>query len=360
MKRLILIYFINVITFSANAGDIVYETVQSGEWSDASTWKNGKKPAYWLGGIVKNRTVIIHQNHKVNIKSNQGRALNITKNGFLDIKGELYTEFPIRVNTGGQLDVYGNLFVKCPDEGASGIGGSMETALSGKVNVYSDGYVGVDGYISIGTGSTFKNEGQIATTKNEIKGGENIKGRKIHKDEPSVIPKPNNFLPIALKSFKVNINNGLAHFVWVTASEQNNDYFTIEQSSNIMDWENIHTEMGAGNSLTELTYNVRKRLTSKGTIYFRLKQTDYDGHFSYSKIISANNTFNNREAIPYASISNGKMIISNTYQYLQIFDVQGQLLKCYTNQRVINDLQYKGVLILVFDNQYKQKIIKSL
>lgn len=94
-------------------------------------------------------------------------------------------------------------------------------------------------------------------------------------------------LPIELLNFNVNSNKfGAIETKWQTASENNNDYFTIERSVNGYIWEEIGIIEGAGNSAVLLDYSFDDRNPYLGISYYRLKQTDFDGQFEYSKIKS--------------------------------------------------------------------------
>jgi hypothetical protein len=73
---------------------------------------------------------------------------------------------------------------------------------------------------------------------------------------------------------------------WVTASETNNDFFTIEKSKDGQVWDFVTEVDGAGNSNTELTYQTFDPRPYAGVSYYRLKQTDFDGEFTYSNIRS--------------------------------------------------------------------------
>ncbi len=91
-------------------------------------------------------------------------------------------------------------------------------------------------------------------------------------------------LPIELTDFSAVQNGGSVQLDWTTASELNNDKFTIERSSNGSTWEEIHSEPGAGNSQMALSYRTMDERPYSGVSYYRLKQTDFDGNFSYSDI----------------------------------------------------------------------------
>lgn len=73
---------------------------------------------------------------------------------------------------------------------------------------------------------------------------------------------------------------------WSTASEINNDYFSIERSVNGFDFEEIHRMDGAGNSSQMLDYRYTDYHVSTEMTYYRLKQVDYDGGHSYTAIIA--------------------------------------------------------------------------
>ncbi len=94
-----------------------------------------------------------------------------------------------------------------------------------------------------------------------------------------------NPLPVELTSFSAQQMNYGVLLQWTTASELNNDYFTIEKSKNGTNFENLTTIKGAGTSITQNQYEFIDRTPFKHLAYYRLKQTDFDGQYSYSKII---------------------------------------------------------------------------
>jgi hypothetical protein len=96
-------------------------------------------------------------------------------------------------------------------------------------------------------------------------------------------------LPIDLLYFKGYEYNSENILHWSTASEDNNDYFTIEKTKDGIDWRPIVTIEGAGNSTNQLHYSFVDEDVESIINYYRLKQTDYDGKFKYSDIISIDN-----------------------------------------------------------------------
>ncbi len=76
---------------------------------------------------------------------------------------------------------------------------------------------------------------------------------------------------------------------WETASEINNDFFTIEKSSDGKTWEFLTQVSGAGESTTSLNYSYQDHELCAGTCYYRLRQTDYDGTEEVSSAVFVTN-----------------------------------------------------------------------
>ncbi len=98
----------------------------------------------------------------------------------------------------------------------------------------------------------------------------------------------NTVLPVELLYFEADAQaDGTLVVSWATAIEINNDFFTIELSLDGKSWKGLHEVKGAGNSDVALAYEWKNDdVNAAGTAYIRLKQTDFDGSFSYSEIES--------------------------------------------------------------------------
>ena len=88
-------------------------------------------------------------------------------------------------------------------------------------------------------------------------------------------------LPIELINFEGECNM----LKWSTATENNNDYFLVESSLDVVFWDAVSMVNGAGTSLTPQTYNLKLNPTT-GLIYYRLTQVDFDGVSKVFEIIS--------------------------------------------------------------------------
>lgn len=102
----------------------------------------------------------------------------------------------------------------------------------------------------------------------------------------TIVLEPSSFavLPIELLSFEAIAVGRSIDLEWATASETNNEFFTIERSNDGQTWEEIAYIDGAGNSSNQIDYSWTDNTPLNGVSYYRLKQTDFDGEFSYSEI----------------------------------------------------------------------------
>jgi hypothetical protein len=136
-----------------------------------------------------------------------------------------------------------------------------------------------------------------------------------------------NTLPIDLLNFNATpTGNGFVKLDWQTVSEINNDYFTIERSTNGIDWEELTRVEGAGNSNLLLNYFSIDELPYKGLSYYRLRQTDFDGKFSYSNVVFMNNKTANSISI-YPNPAQNQIEVSGNRDELesfQVYTIQGK------------------------------------
>jgi hypothetical protein len=96
-------------------------------------------------------------------------------------------------------------------------------------------------------------------------------------------------LPIELLSFFGKCEKEKIILQWETAAEINNSFFTIEQSTDGENYIQIGIVQGAGNSSSALNYQFTDSHLTSHILYYRLKQTDFDGAYSYSPIIAVQN-----------------------------------------------------------------------
>ncbi|CAN5575509.1 hypothetical protein BH11BAC1_BH11BAC1_07760 [soil metagenome] len=140
----------------------------------------------------------------------------------------------------------------------------------------------------------------------------------------------NSPLPVELISFSATAMGQFNELTWITASELNNERFEIERSADGNNFIIIGVVEGAGNSTVTHTYKYQDPYSESGTIYYRLRQKDFDGTASLSEIIAVKRT---EKPVQFASIfpnpaTDVLMIALNKMNdeptLLEIFDMYGK------------------------------------
>lgn len=121
------------------------------------------------------------------------------------------------------------------------------------------------------------------------------------------------------------------HLKWTTASEMNNKEFIIERSKDNVKWYEIGSIPSTGNHNSLVSYSFTDINPAIGFNFYRLKQTEQDGRYTYSKIIqrkyqseSKTTVFPNpvkNEAVLYMSADFKKG------QAIQIYNINGGLVQ---------------------------------
>lgn len=154
-------------------------------------------------------------------------------------------------------------------------------------------------------------------------------------------------LPVDLLNFSAtNIDNQYVKLNWQTASEINNDYFTIEKSQNGIDWKDLITVDGAGNSSTLLDYEGSDISPYMGVSYYRLRQTDFDGEFSYSNIKSINFNLVNNQIEIFPNPTKKQIIITGNKSEIETINIYNVLGQNVTNKTIIKKLDNKVIIDL--------------
>lgn len=141
-------------------------------------------------------------------------------------------------------------------------------------------------------------------------------------------------LPVSLGPFTGFIDEGVVNLSWNTFSEKENHYFTIERSDSELNFDSIGFVTGAGNSQARKNYSFRDADPLPGLSYYRLKQTDFDGTFTYARnLVSINNTGSEPYLLLYPNPGefNGNILLRiknsvNKHALLTITDAYGRTL----------------------------------
>ncbi len=188
-------------------------------------------------------------------------------------------------------------------------------------------------------------------------------------------------LPTEIALFTATLNNTgtTVQVYWVTESELNCDFFTIQRSANGIDYSQLTEIAGAGTSNTQLNYTYNDMHPLTGISYYRLKYTDIGGEYHYGAIQSVNNEFtppaNNINVYPIPA-SNCVYVDVNAYSLstsqIVVVSITGKISKSITvdlkegKNKIkidINDLPNGIYFVNLQDpsgNKISQKMIKAL
>ena len=223
MRKVLSIFFLLVLPIASFA---TIDTASAGNWSSYGIWQSGTIPA-------NGDTLVIPAGVSVDVNCNCGTYSNM----HIIVFGTI--NFPggrkINLSANGLVDVYS--------------GGTVTGSNNGdKLNINGT---------AVWTGSQTDITGPSSCTSSGCSA--------------------NPTLPVELllfECFATERNNVI--FTWSTATESNNDYFTVYGSESLDDWKPLFDHSGVGNSIDLVEYEVSYRLEGKYQ-YYQLEQNDLDG-----------------------------------------------------------------------------------
>lgn len=167
----------------------------------------------------------------------------------------------VRVYTGSCLAINSMVEVTCNDDDAT----CTSSTLRSTVNWCSQ--PGVVYYISVGYYASGAGYGNFVLS--------------VTDGTPCVV------LPIELVEFSGYNYESYNNMTWVTATELNNNYFTLERSIDALTWSTVTIQEGSGTSSTPHFYEYKDYDYTKGKVnYYRLSQTDFNGQKEQFNIIA--------------------------------------------------------------------------
>jgi hypothetical protein len=158
-------------------------------------------------------------------------------------------------------------------------------------------------------------------------------------------------LPIELVSFKTDC--GSNKIEWLTATETNNEWFILQGTNDAINFTNLDTIPGAGNSNQMLYYSVP--ILDWEYSYFRLQQIDFDGKSENSFIIAGCPQNGILEPILFPNPNNGQFFIKHNSTYtFEVFDMIGKRVWSERSNRINFDLNQlsDGKYFIRLTNQY--------
>jgi len=136
-------------------------------------------------------------------------------------------------------------------------------------------------------------------------------------------------LPVELTNFEATPQRTGVQLDWTTETEQNNDYFAIEHSTNGINFTSIKTIMGAGTTDERHTYTYTHRNPVNGDNYYQLRQVDFDGKGTLSEVVVAKFGSKSITAFPQPATEHATIYVNaavNESAMLQVHDLMGRMI----------------------------------
>lgn len=175
-------------------------------------------------------------------------------------------------------------------------------------------------------------------------------------------------LPVTWLYFNATQKSDRVALAWGTSAEMNSAYFIVERSINGVDFKEAGRVEARNNSVVDQHYSFNDVVTAEQKLYYRLKQTDKDGTYNYSKIVSVQTTEKTTARIQPNPVQNSfrVQLPDNTQNaVLSIFNAAGVIVHKQTinNMQQVNVQQLSaGVYYLSIqqgNNKYSLKMVKQ-
>ncbi len=260
MKRILLI-LITLFTLSTVYSAPVIKAVANGYWGNVNTWDLNRLPQ--IGD-----TIVIGSGKVVTVNNDQ----NIAGFAYVKIWGKLSflgNNSTLKLGPTSVIWVYANARIE-------GGGSASQKIRIGNNTVF-------DGNDAPVTGP------QVATINGFTPAGE--------------LP-----LPVKFVGFTLSKKNNDALIQWATSEEQNANVYEVEKSTDGRTWAVIAYVTAAGNTTSLTNYSYTDRNITSKTAYYRIKQVDMDGRFSYTPVRSIKSD-NENANVKIASMQQSKVLL---------------------------------------------------
>lgn len=181
-------------------------------------------------------------------------------------------------------------------------------------------------------------------------------------------------LPVSFLSVNAKATNMDATISWSTASEENNELFVVERSFDNKNFEEVGSLKGAGNSNQVNNYALVNEgaisaatLSGANTIYYRVKQVDFSGNFTYSEVVKLSLESKMIETslsiYPNPANLNGVITINGTspFETITISDISGTTVKTITANAYTTRIDLSGTAKgIYFISNSKQTPVKLI
>lgn len=169
-------------------------------------------------------------------------------------------------------------------------------------------------------------------------------------------------LPVEWSRFEVEEFEDAVGLFWETVTEKNSYYFDVERSTNDRDWISLGKVNGAGTSSIPRSYRFLDELPKFGINYYRIKQVDFDGEYTYSDVKAID--FNRKkEQLIVPNPNDGKFLLTaiKKNSLIEIRSLSGQLVYSLKSENANEIIELEnietGMYLLSVDGEYLDKFV---
>lgn len=300
------------------------------------------------------------------VTSNFAGTITINSGGYLKYGVAMANlSGTVTVKNGGTFYVNGS-FTDFGGDFDIQAGGTME--VNGDMSIADEAWGGsfnLNGYLAVQ--EDFTNELNSWTGSGELNTGINgcPPGGCSYTDNGDVNGTSSITLPVELSLFTSVVVNENVLLKWETNSEVNNDFFEVQKSIDGQIFTTIGRVEGKGNSfvLNKYTFNDKLENTS---VYYRLKQVDFNGSYTFSHIINVGAASKDVQIVQNNN-SGDVYVLTNTNEEftVAVYDIAGKevyqsVVQGVKGGRFNFDFTHKGMLMVSVGNnrvRFNKKVV---
>jgi hypothetical protein len=274
LKHFYLLIFSSLFFFSTFAGQKTL-VVNGGDWSNKDAW------------------------NPIGIPTG-GDYVYVPKGYALNVKNENLQQSDITIKVDGQIILDGKFRL--------GEASSVELMSSQASFVITD----KNALLEVGNVALVNGDGISSTTPNITIPGPAIANKTTSVSSTGFITSDFTVLPVKFTSFTVSKAANGVSVQWTTAEEINADVFLVERSEDGRTWRTIGNVKAVGNSTNVQNYSYTDRITLNSIAYYRIRQVDSDGKFTYTDVKNITNQSNlTNTATNVTIVATGNNVIMN-------------------------------------------------
>ena len=239
-----------------------YTSDVTGDWSTGTNWVGDVTPPL-TGGSKLSDDVTITSSNVITLSG----SLEVQSGAILTIDGELIITGNITFKNGCTILVNPGGVLHIQSSGAN---------ANNSTDVTVNGQMIIDDDFEAGAGSTIEGVGEVIVSGTSSGPG-TIFGDGTGCSGCSF--SGGGSLPITLVYFGAEEHNNSICLTWVVASQINNNYYTIYKSYDGYEWEDVVDVEGHGTTNIMVRYEWYDNYIEYGLVYYKIKQTDYDGEY---------------------------------------------------------------------------------